>query len=109
MKYARGSVALLFAFLGACQSTPSEKWGAATIIYTQTNITMASLADAGVVTLPVAEQYELVRKPVGLALDATHDSLIAGDEQAAQSWLVEVADGLDTMQSIVKEVQRADR
>ena len=101
----RGTLALSLAFLAACGATPSERWGAATIVYTQTNNTMASLADAGVVDLPTAERYESVRAPVGAALDATHASLIAGDAPAAESWLEQVADGLDLMQGIVKEAQ----
>ncbi len=101
----RASIALSLAFLTACGATPSERWGAATIVYTQTNRTMASLADAGVVDLPTAEKYESVRSPVGNALDATHASLIAGDTPAAESWLEQAADGLDTLQAIVKEAQ----
>lgn len=93
------------AALAGCSATPSERWGASTILYTQTNRTMATLADQGHIDLDAAERYESFRAPVGTALDVVHDRLLAGDTAAAESWLETVADGLDSMQAIVKEAE----
>jgi hypothetical protein len=105
MRFARPACVVIFACLAGCQSTPSEKWGAFSIVYAQTNRTMASLADQGYVGLEAAERYEQVRAPVGIALDVTHAQLIGGNADAAKSSLERIADGLDQMQAVVKGVK----
>lgn len=105
MRYAPLTLVVCVAGLSACQSTPSERWGASTIVYAQTNRTMAALADQGLIGLEAAERYEQVRAPVGIALDVTHAYLIDGNTDAAKSTLTRIADGLDQMQAVVKGVE----
>jgi hypothetical protein len=105
MRIAAPIAIVCFAGLTACQSSPSEKWGAATVVYTQTNRTMTSLVNQGLVGLEAAERYESVRAPVGLALDVTYGYLIDGDDESAKSTLTKIADGLEQMQAVLVEVK----
>ena len=93
---------LALATLAGCQGA-SQRWGALTITYTKALSGASDLRRQGFIDDDAYRDIEAVRAPISLALDAAHEQIVRGDDDAAGDTLDRAADLLDTLSTLLAQ------
>ena len=88
--------------MGGCQDA-SQRWGGLTIAYTTALDSAITLRRDGYIDDEEYRDIERVRAPIGLALDAAHDQLVAGDDDGAGDSLDRAATLLETLSRLLAD------